>query len=787
MLHLAFLFCVLHAAYTPAQPSPDSCQQQIEGFVIEGGTGSPLPGAVVQAQGKTVATNSRGLFVLQGLCGKSLSLKIEYIGHTTVTKLVQLKGTSTHVDIALREETHQLDEFEIEGQRRLAPHGTSTTNITRQQIEEQSGTSISETISRIPGVNLLRTGPNVAKPVVQGLTGSRILILNQGIRHEGQQWGADHAPELDPMAMGKLTLIKGPATMRYGADALGGVLIAEGLGQPDSTGLTGKVNIMGASNNRMGAASALLSYSPAALPGLYMHATGTARRAGDSHAPTYNLSNTGLAEYNGSGTIGLAGRKAGIELGYSRFYTRLGILLASNAANLTDLNAAIASDRPKNVQAFSYDIKNPYQKVSHDLARAKAYYSFSTSDRIELQVAFQKNVRKEFDKHRPFGVSNYLKRPSVVFDLNTYSAELTEKHSFNQHLHLLTGLSYYYGEKTGNFDASTSRFLLRSLIPNYTSNLIGAFAVLEGENGPYSYTIGARAEQKSYQVQAGAWANQPTARSFQLYSAGAQLVRSLGPHLHVEAGLNTAGRAPSISELYSRGLHHGLASIEVGLPTAKAEQMFSATMGTALKFHKFTATAGIYANRINSFLNLTPAPPAAVTIGGTFPVFRTTQQDAYFLGSDWAAKYAFHPAYAFEGSASFVRVRSVLTNQFLTQMPADRFRLAFIHYGRTVAGLIEPIIRIEGQYVSRQTHLPANYLSDSLDFAAPPSGYFTACFSLSTKFKAASRIMQVGIEGQNILNKRYRDYLDRFRYFADAQGSNFILRLGIPIHQTNKS
>jgi len=623
--------------------------------------------------------------------------------------------------------------------------------------------------------------------VVQGLTGNRILILNQGIRHEGQQWGADHAPELDPMAMGKLTLVKGPATMRYGADALGGVLIAEGLSKPDSTGYSGRVNLMGATNNRMGAASALLSYSPARLTGLYMHATGTARRAGDSHSPTYNLSNTGLAEYNGSGTIGFAGKKAGIEVGYSRFYTRLGILLASNSANLSDLSTAIGSDRPKVVQAFSYEIKNPYQKVSHDLARAKAYYNFSPLGKLELQVSFQKNVRKEFDKHRPFGVSNYLKRPAVVFDLNTYSAELTEKHSFGQHLSILTGLSYYYGEKTGNFDATSSRFLLRSLIPNYSTQLLGVFSVLEGESGPYSYTIGARAEQKHYQLQAGAWPNEPNTRLFQLFSGGAQIVRSLGPHFDLEAGLNTAGRAPSVSELYSRGLHHGLASIEVGLPTAKAERMYSATLGTALKFHKLTATASIYANRIDGFLNLIPAPPAAVTIGGTFPVFRTAQQDAYFLGSDWVAKYAFHPAYAFEGSASFVRVRNVQTNQFLPQMPADRFRLAFIHYGRTVAGLIEPIIRVEGQYVSRQTHLPANYLSDSLDFASPPSGYFTANFSLSTKFKAAGRIMQVGIEGQNILNKRYRDYLDRFRYFADAQGSNFILRLGIPINQASKS
>lgn len=765
-----------------AQQQPCTCA--VQGYITAEHTAEALPGAAVEVQGKGMLTDAQGRYRIEGLCPGKAVVQVSFVGYHTYRRAITLaSGQAAHADAVLLETTHDLDLVEVEGQRRpVQTAASSTSRLTEKDIQAGAGDPLAALLARQPGVNLLRTGPTVAKPVLRGLHSSRVLILNAGVRHEGQQWGSEHAPELDPMASGTLTLVRGAATVRYGPEALGGVIIAEPPKLRDSAGMAGGISLAGASNNSMGATSGWLGYAPKAVPGLAARVQGTLRRAGDSRSPNYVLSNTGLDEYNGSYQIGYRKRRWGVELDYTQFNSRLGIMLASGSGNATDLRAAIATDRPKEVYAFTYDIRNPYQRVAHELGTLKGYYQLSEKTRLEVQVARQFNDRKEYDRSLRYGIDNSTSKPALVFTLTTWSGEALLSHRFNQHLEGKLGISGYFGTKTGGFDVTSSRFLLRSLIPDYESRLLGSFAMLEGERGLYRYEIGGRVDYKRYDIQNGAWPGYGTQRAFVLPSVTAAVARMLGQHLTADATLSSSARPPSIAELYSRGVHQSAASVEVGTPTLSPERMHAAVLGLEWNGHHVHLKGSAYLHYFRSYINLIPKGEPALTVAGTFPVFAYTPQNALFSGIEGEASWNPVPALQIGATAALVRARDVDTHRYLQQIPSDRYKAYLGWEGqKPVLGFLKkPFARGELNWVRRQA-LPGNLVADSLDYAEAPKGYVLVGLSAGSSFRVGKRSLAVfSVEVQNLLNRRYRDYLDRFRYYADAPGRNVTLRLSVP-------
>ncbi len=756
-----------------------ACNCVVDGYVTA--QGRALPGAAVQVGPATAAADDKGFYRITGLCPGSAWVRSAYTGyHPFARQLVLEAGNTLHLDFALLEEAHQLDEVEVQGRRRPAQTAASATDqITQAQIQAAAGDPLGALLARQPGVSLLRTGPTVVKPVLRGLHSSRILILNAGVRHEGQQWGAEHAPELDPLASGKLTLVRGAATVRYGPEALGGVIIAEPPALPDSAGTSGGITMAGASNNGMGLAGGWLAYAPKAVPGLAIRVQGSLRRAGDSRAPDYVLSNTGLADQNGSYQLGYRRAHWGAQVSYAQFNTRLGILLASHTGSVSDIYQAIRTGRPTEVYPFTYGIQAPYQQVAHELLTARAWRQLSTRTRLEVQVARQFNGRQEYDRVRR--TSSLAGRPAMELYLTTYSAEALLRHRFSQHLEGQAGVSAYLGRKGGGFDVGSSRFLLRSLLPDYTTQLAGAFALVEGEAGAYRYEAGARLDARVFDVQPGAWPGFATRRQFVLPSATASVSRRLGQHTELDATVSTSARPPSAAELYSRGLHQGSATIEVGNPALAPERMNAASLGLGYDGHHLRLKASAYVHAFNGYVNLVPDLPPALTVAGVFPVFAYRQQNALFRGLEGEAVWEPGRGWQLGAVAAIVRARDVNRGTWLLQIPADRYRF-YLNHTRTqpLGPLHQAFAQAECSWVRRQTR-PGDLAADSLDYADAPAGYALVSARVGGTLRLAARLRaQLSLEAQNLLNRRYRDYLDRFRYYADAPGRNFILRLTVP-------
>src|SRR5690606_5649661 len=227
--------------------------------------------------------------------------------------------TDSELDIVLHHGTIKLHDVDVVG------HGQSviTTNpvktLSREDIAEARGGSLAEHFDALAGVGTLQTGTTIAKPVINGMHSNRVLILNNGIRQEGQQWGAEHAPEIDPFIAKDFKVIKGAEGVRYGADAIGGVLLISPPPLPVDPYLSGELTAAYQANGRAGVLSGMLQSGVKGVKGLSWRVQGTAKRGGNARTANYTLGNTGLAEYNGAAALRYSSTRSALEAYYSRF------------------------------------------------------------------------------------------------------------------------------------------------------------------------------------------------------------------------------------------------------------------------------------------------------------------------------------------------------------------------------------------------------------------------------------------------------------------------------------
>jgi iron complex outermembrane receptor protein len=182
----------------------------------------------------------------------------------------------------------------------------------------------------ISGVQSLQTGSSISKPIIHGMHSSRVIILNQGVRQEGQQWGSEHAPEVDPFVSKNIQVIKGPAGLRYGGDAIGGLILMEPNSLPDTSGISGEAQTIFFTNGRQFVTSGMLEGGFKNVNGWGWRVQGTLKNGGNIKTANYNLANTGVEEQNFSTALGYKNQKFGTDLFISRFQSIIGIYSGSH-------------------------------------------------------------------------------------------------------------------------------------------------------------------------------------------------------------------------------------------------------------------------------------------------------------------------------------------------------------------------------------------------------------------------------------------------------------------------
>ena len=255
MKNYFFLYLILITSSISHGQNP-SCTCFIKGIVRDQHSGQPIIGATVLLTGTTngVFTDDKGRYEIKDLCPGSYKLEARIVGYSIYKQSIDLK-TGHEENFTLLEQEIHLKDVEITAQRTETPSSQPLTTISGNDLEQTRGQTLGESLKGITGVTSMQTGSSISKPVIHGLHSNRILILNNGVRQEGQQWGSEHAPEIDPFVATRLSVIKGAAGVRYGSDAIGGVILVEPEELPFNKPLSGEVNLVGFTNGRQGVAS----------------------------------------------------------------------------------------------------------------------------------------------------------------------------------------------------------------------------------------------------------------------------------------------------------------------------------------------------------------------------------------------------------------------------------------------------------------------------------------------------------------------------------------------------
>ncbi|MBO3270236.1 TonB-dependent receptor [Hymenobacter defluvii] len=783
------LMAGLCLGFVHTSTAQNGCNLPLAGRITDHESRQGLAGAtvIVQPGQQATQTDADGNFHFH-VCPGTYQLEVRFIGYATERAEVRMNSAAVR-NFQLHPDAVTLRGATVRGERVQAPLPQASGSLTGQALQQTRGQALGEALEKLPGVAAIQTGPSIFKPMIHGLHSNRVAIMNNGVRQEGQQWGQEHGPEIDPFIASDLTVVKGAASVRYGTDAVGGVVLVQPKALRDSAGIGADVNLVGMSNNGMGAVSAAVDGNLRRLPSLSWRLQGTLKQAGNTRTPDYRLDNTGFREHNFSAAVGWRKDTYGLEAFYSQFNSRLGILSSAIVGNRADLEAAIARGRPAIDPDFTYQINRPYQQLQHDLAKLTGFVKTGNGGRLTATVANQRDYRDEYDVIRSSSDAGRRNLPQLSYQNYTTTADVVWEHPTLGNFRGSVGLSGTY--QFNRYAGGTRQF-----IPFYTNRTAGAFVIERWQHERLLLEAGLRLDHRDLRTRrlTRGFATDSSSyygverNRFQFWTPSASVgaVYDANVHLTLRADVALVQRAPAANERYSQGVHGGIyeegydISRPAGTPPLQPETSYN--LGVTATLHdnpRLNGELTVYQNIIDGYIYQVIGEPIT-TIQGSFLPWRFQQTDAVFRGVDATLDYKLASNWLLNGKAAVIRARNRTLNDYLIYVPADRFELSLRRdwTGQKAARASQFFALVRGTAVRRQTRVPdAEY-----DPQPAPDGYGLLGAEVGATLRLGSTPVEVSLAGSNLLNERYRDYLNRFRYFADDMGRNVTLRVHLPLN-----
>jgi iron complex outermembrane recepter protein len=293
---ISLLFFLM--VYSGSHGQELNCSCFVKGKISDRQTKEPVVGALVEiaSQKKATFTDKNGEYKIENVCEGKYELSIRILGYDTQRIEVNLEHENTH-DFRLNESEIHLQGINISA-KRIENVAGNEKKIDAEQLNKLSGQNLANILTSVSGLSVIQTGSSIGKPVIHGMHSNRILTINNGIRHEAQQWGNEHAPEIDPFLAKRITVIKGAKSVRYGPEAIGGVIIIEPNELKHLDKVQTELNQFSMSNGWQNGLSAIVESSSHQIKGLDWRLQSSGKKGGNVSTPNYNMANTGSQEFN---------------------------------------------------------------------------------------------------------------------------------------------------------------------------------------------------------------------------------------------------------------------------------------------------------------------------------------------------------------------------------------------------------------------------------------------------------------------------------------------------------
>jgi len=774
------------------------CRLTLSGKIEDFHNGESIVNATIYNKNTESYTTSdlEGNFIIENLCEGTYEITISHLACETKILNVELKEDFDTI-IYLEHHIEELDVIHIEGSSKSKKTLTGQETILKSKtIDNYSMSSLGDVIKQVVGVNSINTGNEIVKPMINGLHSSRILIMNNGVRLENQEWGIEHAPNIDVNVANSISVIKGSSALAYGSDAIGGAIILEPKSIVVKDTLFGKT-ISGFRSNGRGFninSSLAKNYKS----GWYLNGNLGYKQNGDLKAPDYYLNNTGSKNMSGSFQTGYKSFEKGFEVYMNYIDSEIGILAASHIGNTSDLVNAINSDEPLIDEPFSNSINSPKQDVSHFLAKANGFIRFKSFGKITLQYDYQSNHRFEYDKR----VGDDRDKAAVDLKLQTHSIKSdVQVDKLGRYL-INFGLSGKYQDNFANPNTG-----VRRLIPDYTRFDFGAYAIVKtnfreritGDLGirydlnhvdAIKYYRTSRWIERGYDQDFGDIVIEDLGTqiltnpvfTYNNFAISTGLAIKVNDYNVFKLNYSLSSRPPNPSELFSDGLHHSAARIELGDLRLGKEISNRLGLSYLYKNKSFNINLDAYFNRINNFIFIRPVGTES-TIRGAFPVWEYSKTDANLIGLDANINYVLNKSFSFNVKTSYIYGQNLDQDIPLIDMPSFRLNSSIFYtnkeWNKFNMSLNYVFVAEQMRYPNYnfETYIASTDSFELVDISTPPPGYNLFNCQADMTFDVFKKSkLNVLVRIDNIFNTKYREYLNRLRYFADDTGRNITLQ-----------
>ena len=599
--------------------------------------------------------------------------------------------------------------------------------ISGKELRQTTSTNIIDAIAKQPGVAQITTGSGISKPIIRGLGYNRIIVMNEGVRQEGQQWGDEHGIEIDPQNVNSVEILKGPASLMYGSDAMAGVLILHGAPILPEGEIKAQVSTEYQTNN------GLFGYS-LNFAGNQKGAVWDARFT-DKMAHAYKNKYDGYVpgsqfkERAGRLMFGLNKQWGHSHMTISTFHQTPSIIEGERDEITGELKCIT-----DNIKTYAKAL--PFQQIKHYKAVWDNSFNLPKGW-LKAIVGYQQNQRQEFEEEAD-EYELYFKLHTVTYDLRYLSQEWNG-------WKMAGGINGMWQQSLNLGE--------ESLIPEYKLFDIGGYATVSKTMDNLTLNGGLRYDNRHINFHS---------RNFGSISGSIGAVWNLCQHTNLRLNLARGFRAPNMSELGSDGVHEGTLRYEIGNPDLKPEYSWQADLGIDFSSEIISAQVALFANRIENYIF---AKRIDRIMEEGFRTYEYTQGDARLLGFE--AGFDFHPIHSihFGNTFSFVDAQQLHADKdskYLPMTPAPRWtselKYEITHHGHTTLNNAFVAIGLECNLA--QNHY---YKVDETETATP--SYTLLSLSAGTDLNIhKKKVAELYITADNLLNCAYQNHLSRLKY-----------------------
>ncbi len=756
----------------------------------------PIPFANVALNNQEIEVNSDGLFTISDLKSGSYTLFIHEQGYIAIEQSIALSKSTTLTFVLIKDETYQLQEIKVIGH----THGFSTANsekVDQQYVVDHYAGSLAKSLENLAGVNASGIGSSASKPIIRGLGFNRLSVTENGLKQEGQQWGADHGLEIDALNVEEIEVIKGPGTLEYGNEAIAGVIKIKNDRLPAKNSSNSSVQTLYQSvNDHYGIAfqhATRGTNSFIKVKGSYGnygdYRTTTDRiKYLDRYLPIYDkrVKNTAGRDIN-----------AQIQLGYVTDHFRTTTTL-SNVAQKTGFfpgsHGIPVTERLK-PDGNNRNIEYPYQQVNHFKVINDNQWTLNSKNALNLLMGYQYNVRQEKSEFH----THYQNEPlplknadlELGFKLSTYDAQLKFEHNHNRQFKTVAGIQTQIQRN----EIEGYNYLL----PRYERNIYSAYVLEEFKrDNRWKITAGIRYDYAKvattgyfdqflydYLIHDGLspttanhYANRSASIDRNFGNINGMIGATYRPNDYWDFTLNagTNFRLPTAIELASNGIHHGSFRHERGNADLDTEKGYAIDFKTTYHQNGWEVSVSPYMYYFTNYLFLKPSGQFSILPHGG-QIYDYTQSKALLTGFEVSIAKTFADRLSTQAIYEFNYNRQLNDNNHLSYFlpftpPHSLF--AEVTYQVTPSTKKQAVsVYTNARYAFEQSNIAQNE-----DITA---GYFIMGLGARAQLHVGNFKFNTAVQVSNLLNEKYYNHTSFYRVLEmPEQARNIQVILSIP-------